>query len=119
MVRFFVKAKHPEPPHYLCTMRRVVLGSGVLLNTNNSFHPMHVGLNPNIGSIATIDCSIKRLSFHERTSALKLHYSHADLLLNFMSRTLGLVTHHNAWPLPEHPSVRLRLVLHLPDLHDV
>ena len=25
-----VEAKHPKPPRYLCNMRRVVLGSGII-----------------------------------------------------------------------------------------
>ena len=39
----FVEAKHPEPPHYLCTTRQVVLGSNFVINTNHTFTPMHVG----------------------------------------------------------------------------
>lgn len=39
----FMDAKHPEPPHYHCTMHRVVLGSVFVINTKLPFTPMHVG----------------------------------------------------------------------------
>ena len=39
----FVEAKHLDPPHYLCTTCRVVLGSGMVINTKLPFTPMHVG----------------------------------------------------------------------------
>ena len=39
----FMEAKDLEPPHYLCTTRRVVLGSGMVIDTKLPFTPMHAG----------------------------------------------------------------------------
>ena len=86
-VHFFMKAKCPEPPHYLCTTHQGYCDKLIFINLKWLFHPMHVGLNPNTSSIATVDRSIKRLSFHESTNALKLHHSHLDLLLNDQIRS--------------------------------
>ena len=36
-------AKHPNPLHYPCTTRRVVLVSGIIIKTKQFFTPMHVG----------------------------------------------------------------------------